>query len=153
MVGVGVAVVVAVAVGLGVAVAVVVGVAVAVVVAVVVAVGVVVGVAVGVAVVVAVAVAVAVGLGVAVAVVVGRVKVMSNPSYTLVGGPLDGATQFAGTIAGFPDGTVAARVHGLRAGYWLLYRGEVSFCGRPSQLRFVGWMPFNLHPTERALEP
>ena len=71
---------------------------------------------------------------------------MTRPRYELFGGPLDGATQFSGTIAGFGDGTVTARIHGLRASYWLLYRGKVSFCGRPAQLHFVGWMPMELHP-------
>ncbi len=71
---------------------------------------------------------------------------MPTPRYELIDGPMDGATQFAGTVTGFSDGSVAARVHGLRDGYWLLYRGEVSFCGRPAQLRFVDWMPVDLHP-------
>lgn len=70
----------------------------------------------------------------------------ASPPYELIDGPMDGATHFAGTVAGFPDGSVAARVHGLRDDYWLLYEGEVSFCGRPAQLRFVEWKPVELNP-------
>jgi len=72
---------------------------------------------------------------------------MKEPLYELVGGPLDGAKNFSGSISGFGDGTVAARLHGLRTGYTLYYRGELSFCGRLSRLYFVGWMPLELRPT------
>ncbi len=66
---------------------------------------------------------------------------MGNHGYELMGGPLDGAKNFAGRIAGWRDGSVVASVRGLRQGYRLLYRGKLAFCGRPSQLHFLGWMP------------
>ena len=69
---------------------------------------------------------------------------MEKPRYKLVGGPLDGATQFAGRISGFPDGRIGARVRGLRDGYSLCYQGHVSFCGAMTKLYFVGWLPDHL---------
>ena len=72
---------------------------------------------------------------------------MDEPQYELIGGPLDGATRIAGTIVGFPDGTVTARIPRHRPGYFLLYRGDLSFCGRPSRLYFVGYMPVGLDPS------
>ena len=72
---------------------------------------------------------------------------MNPPTFQLIGGPLDGAAKFIGTATTSPDGTVAARAHGSRSDYWLLYRGEVSFCDCPTRLEFVGYMPVDLHPT------
>ena len=71
---------------------------------------------------------------------------MNEPQYELFGGPLDGETNIAGTVVGFPDGTIVARIPRKRQGYFLLYCGELSFCGRPSRLHFVTRMPVNLDP-------
>ena len=71
------------------------------------------------------------------------------PNFELIGGPLDGATCFLGTVATFPDGTVAARAHGAWPDWWLLYRGEKSFTDSPTRLEFVDWMPVELHPAEK----
>jgi len=65
---------------------------------------------------------------------------MNEPQYELFGGPLDGETSIAGTIVGFPDGMITARIPRRREGYCLFYRGELSFCDRPSRLHFVGFL-------------
>ena len=61
---------------------------------------------------------------------------MSKQQYVLIGGPLDGATEFKGSMVTFPDGEISAQLRGPLPYYRLWYRGVVAFCGRPAKLYF-----------------
>lgn len=63
------------------------------------------------------------------------------PTFQLIGGPLDGATDGVTFDATFVNDEVNMRINSTRPGWWLLYRGEVSFTDRPTRLEFVDWMP------------
>ena len=75
---------------------------------------------------------------------------MFQSRYAFVGGPLDGHTGLREgiTISTWPDGMVRVRVDGVRDGYWLLYAGVLSLAGGPTRLKFIDYMPTDLHPIE-----
>uniref|UniRef100_A0A6M3LVM5 Uncharacterized protein n=1 Tax=viral metagenome TaxID=1070528 RepID=A0A6M3LVM5_9ZZZZ len=80
---------------------------------------------------------------------------MEDQRYILIGGPLDGVTQFHGAMVTFPDGEISLQAQGLRRGYRLWYRGVISFCGQPTKLYWEpgGWIPKTpLHALEDMLD-